>query len=104
MVGRDATHDRIHVSLRLRQADAGFQTRDNVQVVATAVGKLFRTERQRHPQTHFPFEELKTGGHHTYDGEFLAVQQNVAIEDLWISTIARLPQTVTEHCDLVAAG
>src|SRR5690349_16117477 len=104
MVSRDATHHRVHVSLRLHQSDAGLEARDDIQIMTTAVRKVFSVQRQRHPQTHFPIQKLETGRHHTDDGKLLAVQQNLAVDDLSIAAITRLPQAVTEQRDLVAAG
>src|SRR5689334_24620442 len=97
MVLRDARRDSGHIGLRLGHRHPGLHPRHYFQIMIAATSQLLRRQRQRYPQTHVALEELKTGGHHADDGVLLAVELNVAIYDLRIATVARLPKLRSEE-------
>src|SRR5688572_12530514 len=104
MVLRNARHHRREVRLCLVQGHARLQTPDNFQVVTTAIRKFFRVQCYRHPQPHVAFHKLKTRRHDANDGVLLAVELNVAIDDLWIAAVTRLPESVTQYYDFMRSG
>ncbi len=73
MVDGNAMHDRVHVSLRLRDRDSRFQTRHDFQKVAATIGPVLLVQREGRPQTHFTFKELKARGHHADDCVLLSI-------------------------------
>ena len=46
---RDAPHDPVKVRLRLRDRHTRLQARQHLQIMSAAIGKRFRSERDRNP-------------------------------------------------------
>src|ERR1700729_2375492 len=67
----DASHDRVHICLSMRNADARFETSDHIHPVIVAI-ELFRFEDQWHDQrrTRIPHARAK----HSYYHVGLAIQ------------------------------
>ena len=72
--------------------------------MAATIRKLFGSERGRHPQPHVAAKKLKARGHHADDCVLLAIEEDVAVDDLRIAAVARLPEPVTQHSHVRCAG
>src|SRR6185369_15991165 len=104
MVHRNPAHDGVHVSLRLRHGHAGLQTRHHRQIVTTAIGPILLRESDRNPHAHVLRKKLKTRRHHANNRMLLAIQQDLAIENVSIAAIATLPESIAEHDCFASAG
>src|SRR5215211_6326038 len=99
VVDPDPAHDGVHLNLCLRYGNARLQTGHHRQVVSTAIGQILLIESNRHPQPRLLLKKLETHRHHADHRVLLAVQQDLAVEDIAIAAVATLPEAVAEHDD-----
>ena len=109
---RQTGGDGRQISLRLRDRDARFQSRDGFEAVTAALlglglraVRVGRVLRDRHVEIDRVSldGELKTGGHHTDHGVRAPVERHRFAEHVWITAKMFLPEIVADD-DLETAG
>ena len=72
--------------------------------MAAALGKRFRSECDRNPESDIALEELKSGRHHANHGVFFVVEENILPDNVARAAEASLPQSMAEDGDSICAG
>ena len=83
--------NRGHLRLRLFQAHAGFNSRDDFQVVVSATGSFFGVEGDRNPQLVPASGKLEASRHHANHGVAFAIQTQRSSDYAWIGPESPLP-------------
>jgi hypothetical protein len=97
MLPLQALHDDAHLGLRLRQRDAGLQSRHTLQEVRAAPGEVFGRERGGGPHLRGSGRKNEAARHHCRHGERLIVDEDLAADDVARPGVPPLPKPIADH-------
>jgi len=101
-----ALDDRVELRVQALDRRAGAQPSDAVRNILAAipVRRLVGRERERHPRVDVRVRERERLRHHANDAESLAVQPEVAADDIRAGAEPRAPEPIAQDDDAFAAG
>ena len=97
--------NRLHLSLRLLKGDAGFDPRDHVEKMITALCYFLVCKIDRYPQLVIPVAiawQVHPSLHHADHCVILAIQRNCPANSARIGTETALPEPVAQKNDMRA--
>src|SRR6185369_888717 len=95
-----------HTLLRLLYRDAGLQAAERSEIVGVADRSFFLTQGEWLPHIDWAPKHrvIETGRHHADDLDGLAVELNLASDDVWVAAEASCPETIGQDDYVVTAG
>src|SRR5438046_5763164 len=103
MIVSDSLLNRFDIRIGFVNGDIRFHPSQNIQIIGAAICQFLRRQRDRNPESDVAVHKLKASGHHSDDREFLAVEQELAPNDVALAAVALLPQTMVEHDNFVGS-